>query len=280
MTKLDVLRGQTQTICLRYLAGENTVQIARTYKVSPSSINKRLRWCSVPIRKAEESFRKNVNHNFFDAINTEEKAYWLGMLAADGNVGDKRSSITLSLSEMDSHHVQKFAAAVASEHTVGLHRITGSSKYRCDCTFISHQMKASLAKHGVVPRKTYTLQWCHSVPDELKRHYVRGFFDGDGSVYSDGQSSPSLVITIGTASYEFAKELRLYLIRECGMRDTRIAHRIDRKATVPFHVVKWTGSRQARRFAAFIYDGATVWLERKRDVFVSHPRGIFYGDKT
>ena len=50
---------------------------------------------------------KNVLYNF-EKIDTEEKAYWLGFLYADGSVGSKDDRIELGLAEKDFHHIEKF----------------------------------------------------------------------------------------------------------------------------------------------------------------------------
>ena len=50
---------------------------------------------------------KNVLR-YFDKINTEEKAYWLGFLYADGSISSKEDKIELGLAEKDLHHIEKF----------------------------------------------------------------------------------------------------------------------------------------------------------------------------
>ena len=71
-------------------------------------------------RRASKSF----NIHFFDIIDTEEKAYWLGFLFADGAVTQYKHSydIELSLQIGDKEHVEKFAKYLYKDSTVYLKR--------------------------------------------------------------------------------------------------------------------------------------------------------------
>ena len=48
------------------------------------------------------------NSNIFEKIDTEEKAYWLGFLYADGYVDPERGEIILGLAEKYKEHINKF----------------------------------------------------------------------------------------------------------------------------------------------------------------------------
>ena len=41
------------------------------------------------IRQGEILRKYNVNHDFFESINTEERAYWLGFISADGCISER-----------------------------------------------------------------------------------------------------------------------------------------------------------------------------------------------
>ena len=50
----------------------------------------------------------------FDVIDTEEKAYWLGFLYADGNVSNTKNEVGITLQSSDIKHLYKFKTFLKS----------------------------------------------------------------------------------------------------------------------------------------------------------------------
>lgn len=135
------------------------------------------------------------NERFFDVINTEERAYWLGFLYADGCVLDMKLSdgtkvpqtIQISISIKDIEIIYKFMNDIELDKEIYIgnaHNKKSVTQY-CRLQVGSRIMCSDLIKHGCTPRKTSTLLFPtkDDVPVNLMKHFVRGFFDGDGSVY-------------------------------------------------------------------------------------------------
>lgn len=120
---------------------------------------------------------KNVLTNF-NKIDTEEKAYWLGFLYADGSVGSKEDKIELALAEKDLKHIEKFKNFMGISNKICYREKTKS--YRI--SFRSQSCKEDLIKQGCVPKKSLILNFPteEQVPKKLIRHFIRGYFDGDG----------------------------------------------------------------------------------------------------
>lgn len=120
---------------------------------------------------------KNVLTNF-EKIDTEEKAYWLGFLYADGSVGSKEDKIELGLSEKDLKHIEKFRNFMNITNKISYRKNTKS--YRI--SFRSIKCKQDLIDKGCVPKKSLILKFPNEnqVPKELIKHFIRGYFDGDG----------------------------------------------------------------------------------------------------
>ena len=91
---------------------------------------------------------KNVLTNF-EKIDTEEKAYWLGFLYADGSVGSKEDKIELGLAEKDLKHIEKFKTFMNINNKISYREKTKS--YRM--SFRSAQCKQDLINKGCVPKK-------------------------------------------------------------------------------------------------------------------------------
>ena len=123
--------------------------------------------------------RGKFNHNYFESIDSERKSYWLGFLMADGVVSDraKRGALQLHvhLGTKDRDHLQKFHIDIESKNKIA----NCSSSIRSFHS--SDKMCEDLIRHGCTPRKSLTLKYPTTVPIELTGHFVRGYFDGDGS---------------------------------------------------------------------------------------------------
>lgn len=131
----------------------------------------------------------HFNENYFSEIDTEEKAYWLGFIAADGNVSKNR--LRINLARKDSEHLYKFRNALQSvskikEYTVDLNKINKKWTKHCKmCYFVvtSSKMINDLKKYNIIPNKTKYFE----LPSLLINNkyidsFYRGYFDGDGCI--------------------------------------------------------------------------------------------------
>ena len=119
----------------------------------------------------------SVNREYFKEIDTPEKAYWLGFLAADGSITNNPGGFCLSLelAECDASHVLKFARAIGSDAPVS------PSRQNCVRTRINcWQMVEDLAALGIVARKSLVVEPPLDKLAGLERYYWRGLWDGDG----------------------------------------------------------------------------------------------------
>ena len=133
--------------------------------------------------KINPNGKQNINSNIFNTIDTEEKAYWLGFLYADGNVLDN-NTISLELSTVDKEHLIKFNSFLNKSLDIR------EDKNRVRCIFKDTTIKNSLVNLGCIPRKSLVLRFPKDkqVPKRLKRHFVRGYIDGDGSIYKSNNN--------------------------------------------------------------------------------------------
>lgn len=117
-----------------------------------------------------------INHSFFKEINTEAKAYFLGFLMADGNIHENK--MCLSLHKQDEHILHSFKNSMNSEHPIHKHK-----KNQVRFYVRSKQICADLIELGCTKKKSLTLELKDNIiPDDLFHHFVRGYFDGDGSI--------------------------------------------------------------------------------------------------
>lgn len=157
--------------------------------------------------------------HFFDVIDTEEKAYILGFAASDGTVSYdvKRSTYSLKfvVNSIDTKLLEEFKKALKSEVQVKTFKSITSLPQGGTCEsemssilFCSKTLVSGLIDKGVTPRKSLTLLVDYSkILDSLKRHFWRGFFDGDGTFGVFGKKKIlELSLTTSKSMAEATKE--------------------------------------------------------------------------
>lgn len=203
--------------------------------------------------------RKNkytCNDSFFESINTEDKAYWLGVLFADGNTSlNNCGTGVVRLSSKDKDWVENFLKSVSSTNTVHkeIHKKYNKEIWKAMIT--SHKMFNDLCNLGCVPNKSLVLKF-PKIKNELVPHFIRGYFDGDGTVgiykYLSKSNSVTLRSGIASGSKEFLEELIKYI----PIKNKNIKH--HDLYTVSFSV------KDSLSFYDYVYKDATIFLERKK----------------
>lgn len=122
--------------------------------------------------------RKEYNQSYFENIDTEDKAYFLGFIYADGYIATKkRNRFSIKIHIKDSHIIESFINCINGE------MIPWKQKNR-DIIQVSVSGKKiiiDLLNLGLHQNKTFTLKY-PDIPIELERHFIRGYFDGDGCI--------------------------------------------------------------------------------------------------
>lgn len=157
-----------------YKDGWTLARCAEIFGCAESTIMLVLKRAGVPRRDRVK--RCFVNVDYFAEINSEETAYWLGFLTADGHV--KPGWVALQLQLRDIAHVRAFAAATASTYAIWQNAVA------CSTTICSRPFAAHLIKLGLNRQKSRTARPV-KLPQPLRRHYWRGLIDGDGCVWKD-----------------------------------------------------------------------------------------------
>lgn len=122
------------------------------------------------------------NTDYFRMIDTEDKAYWLGFIYADGCVTKNHHALIINLSPTDIDHLNLFNICIKSTYPI---------KYKDDGRYVSltitnKQFVENLINKGCVPHKSLILQFPteEQVPAHLIKHFIRGYFDGDGCIHT------------------------------------------------------------------------------------------------
>lgn len=207
--------------------------------------------------KQKQPNKKHLNEDYFENINTEHKAYWLGFMLADGCVNKTCDRIELCLKENDYNHIAKFKEDIESEHEIGQKK-----KFIDDKVFISYRlavtskkMKADLISHNCTPNKTKILTF-PDIDEDMIPHLIRGYIDGDGCITSHTTSKISLEI-LGT--YEFLSSIRKFF----GLSENKYIYGFNHSDIKRLVI---TG-KKAFEIIDSLYSNSDIYLNRKYDKY-------------
>ena len=186
----------------------------------------------------------------------EYSCYWAGFLAADGNV-DSKNRIRLMLQYDDIGHLEKFKELLGATYAISIN----TDKYnRCSFEFTHRDMCSDLKElFFIIPNKTDKLQFPNHLNIEQMRHYLRGYFDGDGSIcesFSNKNSiTATLYATFASGCKEFSNNLFSYLQNTLGLRGNNQDY--GTKTQLKFN------TNDAIVLLNWMYQDCEVYLDRK-----------------
>lgn len=236
-----------------YQEGKTPIQISEVYNCSPINISRRLKKAGFNVvrdstkRRYTRLNRTEVDTSFFENIDTEEKAYFLGIMFSDGSVS--RNQFYLKLKDEDV--VVKFKEALKCNYAIRHNEIP---YYNYILQISSIKMCEDLTNLGCCPNKTRVLKF-PNIPNSLYRHFIRGFLDGDGCIRV-GKTLGTSSLDIACASQEFIITLKEVL--------APIAIHIGISKEKKYDV--WhlrCGGRQVKTILDWLYKDSTVYMDRK-----------------
>lgn len=259
---------QIAFIINEYNNHHSTTKIANKFKVSRESIRNVLRKNNCKVLSLEELGKINYprNSDYFQEINSPDKAYWLGFLYADGYIG-RGSEIRIGLSSKDEEHLKKFLDAIGATNS----KIHHSEKITLDKVFYQSyisirdkKMCEDLRDKGCVNKKSLILTFpTEKISKNLYSHFVRGYFDGDGSIHFTqcGQAKkPNYRI-----SFYGTKDM-LEHIRAILNKDNLALEKRNK-----IYSLTIMGNKQLESILSFIYKDSydEIELTRKRQIYTN-----------
>jgi intein-encoded DNA endonuclease-like protein len=152
-------------------------KIAHDFNVNPKIILKRLKNFGIPIKKTTDYKKFARNDNFFENW-SHEMAYCLGFITADGHIHKNRSVLAIGIHSKDLEVLTYIKNCISPETPVYFSR----NRKLVSFSITSRKILYDLKKYNVDNKKTFNLKIDFDIPGEYWGDYLRGFFDGDGSV--------------------------------------------------------------------------------------------------
>lgn len=250
----------------QYDNGRKSIEIAKMCGVSDSTISYWAKKLEVNNHnlKSRASRKRYLNEHYFDVIDSEEKAYWLGFIMADGCITqtDKkypanRFHFCLKKSDGEFEHLTKFLDAIEGrdyeiKERESVNKTLGFETSIYELRINSKIFVQSLVSNGVSMNKTGKELIPSTVPHDLVRHFIRGFFDGDGSI------TKHKAVRIGSSSRLILEQINEYLLYH-----DRFKIYTEQKYKIPFYYFDSRCHERNLKFLDCIYRDATVYLERK-----------------
>lgn len=250
-----------------YTNGVSGCKLAKQFNTSTDTIYKILERNNIKRRSNKQNSRiYKADDNYFCQIDTEEKAYWLGFLYADGYITSSGSSklLGISLKSTDKSHIEKLKLALQTDYPINTY--TGKTQYGTveysRLLINSEKIFDSLNKIGMTERKSLSLVF-PNLQEDLRIHFIRGYFDGDGSWTKDKKSS---------LGYSFKLCGTKELLTEIALILNINLHLYKRyKDDKNNYYISVSGSNKVFTIMNLLYKDANIYLQRKYERYWNCP---------
>ena len=252
---------QLEDIKELYLSGVSSVKIGKIYGIDHKPILRALHKMNVDVCQKRLVRKYALDEHYFDNIDTQEKAYIFGFLLADGHNEVKKSTIQMSLQEEDRYILECMRTELKSgkplefidysnKHDLGY---TYKNQYRLEV--FSKDMCLKLKEHGMIESKSSKLVFPNCIPDDLLSHFVRGYFDGNGTI-----NVKSGGVTI-LSTNKFCESLRVKLNELLGLEYGYCTESSNHNGIT--YDLRYGRKKEAKAILDWMYADAHLYLERK-----------------
>ena len=253
---------------IKYFADHPNSSIKEVLEKYPVATQDTLRrWVKVVYGSYERHYRYNNNRNAFSTIQSEEDAYWLGFITADGYICETQPKVILGLGEIDYVHLQKYSRYLgySEEEFKSLVRKGTGGAYTKDNIVYSlitcgQQIVNNLVDKGVRQAKSGKEIPFICETKELQIAYIRGLFDGDGYIRST-QYGVGLVGSLDMLTF-----VSNFLKEELGWKDEKT--HIYKHGKIYKYAIQ--GRIKSSQILQLLYGNATIYLDRKYNLYKTY----------
>lgn len=253
--------------CELYQSGLSEENVGNKVGLCRKTVRDILRSKNMHIRQPLEFDKKYpLIEDYFEEIDTPNKAYILGFLYADGNVSGKNNLIQMGLQARDVHILEKIKSELGCiERPLIFDERSKKNSNKQDVYILSiknKKMHDDLGIWGIVPRKTKILTYPNFLSSDLHRHFIRGVMDGDGCVHN---SKTHCVDICGT--FNFCNTLKEIIEQYLDIHVSVICKsKIQNSDTFRVSI---SGRNQCVKFLTWLYEDAEMYLYRKYELYLS-----------
>lgn len=265
MTKKNKLKGKEEEILNLFDSGIYTIKkLAELFNVSSVAMNYFLKKQNRNAKSKNEAARiYSINQNYFDELDDQNKFYILGLLFADGCNLIKNRKVLISLKSEDSFILEQINQLLEHNKPLYNHKpktfIQNNVEYQSSghstLSIISLKISERLYELGIVNNKSLIITYPKYIPQNMHRHFIRGYFDGDGGVYKG-------ISFVGTNN--FINNIKMILQNELELvSNTKIIKHC--KSNVYYYRI--TKKHDLSKVFNYLYEDAYLYIPRKRTKF-------------
>lgn len=263
-----------QDIVLPWKQGESLGKLSKKFNTTKEALSSQLKKLGYEVINKQTTIK--FDDSIFDSIDTEEKAYWLGFIYADGNIKTTTKTtyrLTINLEIGDYKHLEKFN--IFTKHS-NFNVKTVKHGQECSWYACSKHLWEILNSYGCTPCKSLTLKFpdesifkesAKYTKKELIRHFIRGYFDGDGCISYNRYKKELAIRCSVLGTYDFISKLKIWaelpdaLIQERSTKNTYYNLKLDQTESI--------------KFAKYLYENANIYLDRKYNRFQAFKNNNF-----
>ena len=259
----------------KYNQGISLSKLAKEFGTTVQTLSKKLKERGIEVINRQNLTK--FNEKVFDVINSEEKAYWLGFIFADGYISSRDNGFELSLSAEDTEHLVKFNTFMQhNKDNVKIGKVKYGDKEftRCRWGVANKHLWNTLNDYGCIPQKSNILEFPNMdifQSKELVIAFIRGYFDGDGCVtaYTNGKPKASF---LGTESFLIV------------LKQILLTHNINTGVLIVDPREKYTRTLNVSQpdtlnFLHLIYKDSNIYLTRKYNKYLTFCRSLEKSDE-
>ena len=258
-----------------YSSGLNGPQIAKIYSVCKKTITNLLLKNNIKLRtKSQQNRKYRLNEAYFEVIDTQEKAYFLGLLYADGCMLEKKHTIKIGLKSNDYKLLESLSKFIYIDFRPLEYETRKTTYSKNELTMSTLRISSivmynDLLTHGLTPRKSLTLDFPKTIPNHLLSHFLRGYLDGDGWISVTTRKYKGLPgtkrITCGFLCSEAFSIKLIELIKSLDIKPHIVK---DHRCNEIFDV-RMTSNKGSKILLDWLYKDATICLDRKYNKYKS-----------
>lgn len=236
--------------------------IARKYGFNFYTINQQCIKFGYRSADRKSKFSKKQS-KYFNKIDNEYKAYFLGFLMADGNMNRNLKICSLCISEKDKEILVKLKEELQLESNICVIPQTDRRQSVATLCISSADICKDLIYHGIVPKKTGRECLPDTIPEHLIRHFIRGFIDGDGYI----SSTKTATLVICSKSRNILYSIQDYFTKSLSnFTGGSIATEIDHRTRHELYLFR-TYAQNTISICQHIYQNANIYLSRKYEAY-------------
>lgn len=254
---LYVDEGRGQLYCAKACGSTNVAKVKEVLKKYNIPIRDFAH--AATISNQNRAYKKN--ENYFDEPNPN-MAWLLGFLASDGSISSSDNHIKLGLSKKDREILERIRQEVQIENEINEYTTTSGFEV-VELRWSSKKHKEALAKYTITPRKTFTLMPPVNLPYKYWIDYIRGYFDGDGSIIHLNTGAWRWSVCCATPN--ILEWIVNYFYNEYNIPKVKIQYDKDHGNQGLYQIQYSTNS--TKKIHSILYTSSTLYLQRKKDKF-------------